>query len=1024
MALRARHCLHLVAGLFVLSSVVLSDDPIDDSYLLEDTLHSPTSSSSDSDDDRRDQQAEIPLPVFLEEPVDSYVVKNKPATLTCRAAHALQVFFRCNGARRPHASAGGGSPSMQQDFVDPQTGVRNVEASINITRNDVEEYFGKDKFKCDCIAWSSRGQIRSQPATVDVAYLKKQFDSPPYAQQVELERQAEIRCHPPPGVPPPRVYWLRNGVPLEPDTNLIVSSEGHLLVGQARLQDTANYTCVAENVAARRVSEPAQLTVYVNGGWSPWSQWSDCSTRCGRGTQKRTRLCTNPAPLNGGAACQGISVQRTDCTTVCPVDGRWSAWSGWSTCGPDCKHHRRRSCSSPAPSNGGKYCSGKDLMAANCTGGMCLGSKEDLVNYDGAQLAEEATRADLETDVALYIGLAVAFAVFTMVAVFIVRLLRRKGRDHSMYNMAASEYQPEYFPEHDKKNLSLQHPSQQPDLTQTVVGVSVPSCYEYPYSEPPNSKHGGLSRSCSEHHYDVPHLNSPPGGGPTTPSTSSHSMDSSSCPVTATPPIETCSDKPLHSDSNHSISSFCSSAASQPDSTYDVAVQSTTPTTPPASLLPGIDPECIASATVTSAGARLSLPESGISLSVPEGALSRNQKEEVFVAVLREDRHRPKLADGQTQLSPVVMCGPNNIVFKKPLVLNFHQCASLKHGPWSVSVLSSDTPPEEPPVWQKVVTLGEETINTPVFTQLDHGQVFLVSDQLTRYVLVGESAGGGVTKAVKALRLAVFGPSPLLHPQPMDYNIRVYTVEDTMAALEGVLQMEKRLGGCLLDKPKTMLFQDGGASLCLSMEDIGPGWKSKPQADYQEIPFHHIWSSTHNHLHCSFTLERTDRLTHTVAFRILASQKGSQTHRQLFRVHSDLHTASPGNTVVPSSPAIARPPRALTVTTSSGCSSMVTTLDPTPSPFRFHRSLKKHLCQCLDPPNARGNDWRMLAQRLNVDRYINYFATKASPTEHILDLWEARHREATAVTDLLNILRVMGRNDAAALLEKELGAWI
>jgi hypothetical protein len=34
--------------------------------------------------------------------------------------------------------------------------------------------------------------------------------------------------------------------------------------------------------------------------------------------------------------------------------------------------------------------------------------------------------------------LAVACAVFGLVAVFIFRLLRRKGRDHSMYNMAAS----------------------------------------------------------------------------------------------------------------------------------------------------------------------------------------------------------------------------------------------------------------------------------------------------------------------------------------------------------------------------------------------------------------------------------------------------------------------------------------------------------------------------------------------------------------------------------------------------------
>lgn len=128
----------------------------------------------------------------------------------------------------------------------------------------------------------------------------------------------------------------------------------------------------------------------------------------------------------------------------------------------------------------------------------------------------------------------------------------------SLTSVWFTEYQPEYFPEHDKKSLSLQHPSQQPDLTQTVVGVTVPPCYEYPYSDPPNSKQG-LSRSCSEHHYDVPHLSSPPGDPPTSPSTSSHSMDSSSCPVTATPPVETSSEKPLHSDSNHSISSFCSS---------------------------------------------------------------------------------------------------------------------------------------------------------------------------------------------------------------------------------------------------------------------------------------------------------------------------------------------------------------------------------------------------------------------------------------------------------------------------------
>ena len=59
-------------------------------------------------------------------------------------------------------------------------------------------------------------------------------------------------------------------------------------------------------------------------------------------------------------------------------------------------------------------------------------------------------------------------------------------------------------------------------------------------------------------------------------------------------------------------------------------------------------------------------------------------------------------------------------------------------------------------------------------------------------------------------------------------------------------------------------------------------------------------------------------------------------------------------------------------------------------------------------------------------RYINYFATKHSPTEHIMDLWEARHREDSAVADLMNSLRVMGRMDAAALVETQLGiaSWL
>ena len=58
----------------------------------------------------------------------------------------------------------------------------------------------------------------------------------------------------------------------------------------------------------------------VDGGWSVFGDWSGCSAECGGGTQTRSKTCTNPAPVAGGADCQGDAEETSTCNIdACPL---------------------------------------------------------------------------------------------------------------------------------------------------------------------------------------------------------------------------------------------------------------------------------------------------------------------------------------------------------------------------------------------------------------------------------------------------------------------------------------------------------------------------------------------------------------------------------------------------------------------------------------------------------------------------------------------------------------------------------
>ena len=61
----------------------------------------------------------------------------------------------------------------------------------------------------------------------------------------------------------------------------------------------------------------------VNGNYTQWTMWTACDKSCGNGTRTRSRSCSNPAPANGGKTCleQGLGddIEDEECFLVhCP----------------------------------------------------------------------------------------------------------------------------------------------------------------------------------------------------------------------------------------------------------------------------------------------------------------------------------------------------------------------------------------------------------------------------------------------------------------------------------------------------------------------------------------------------------------------------------------------------------------------------------------------------------------------------------------------------------------------------------
>lgn len=120
-----------------------------------------------------------------------------------------------------------------------------------------------------------------------------------------------------------------------------------------------------------------QVSEYFSqeGEWTQWGQWSSCSVTCGYGTQKRQRTWKSRAQHDSSdQAFVYEDIIECITQTACPINGSWSYWGAWSECTKMCDGGtttRRRECNSPKPQYGGKECEGEAYASTTCNDWTC-----------------------------------------------------------------------------------------------------------------------------------------------------------------------------------------------------------------------------------------------------------------------------------------------------------------------------------------------------------------------------------------------------------------------------------------------------------------------------------------------------------------------------------------------------------------------------------------------------------------------------------------------------------------------------
>lgn len=993
-------------------------------------------------------------PHFIIEPNDEYLLPDSRAHLYCEAKFVSNLEFNCSG---------GLVPEMVLQNKD-ENNVTLIIADVSYAMFKARDL---DRVSCVCLATGYKGLVvKSRMALIGLAYLNKDFIILPSAKvRVAKNSIAALRCQPPTGLPIPNVSWEKDGQPVVPltDGRVQEAKQGNLsilLIRKAKTSDLGNYRCVASNSVGTRRSAVIKVTVYVDGGWSDWWEFSPCSaTKCGNGTRMLKRSCTNPDPENNGKFCSGRSFKFEKCQDICqdleimcPNDTKVilnrsdTVWGNISWSQPVVINRKNgtkvvidvkpswaippvvlRTMKSTVITYIAKHEYGQtvncsfNITLLNDTSSACS-SKGCTVSKAPTATAEIPT---LDSKMVHFVTLVLLVFSLTVALSFAAFYMRFRHKKLRTLEASESEF------------------------------LDAVSCGKY---NTESCKTSAVDSSTllirCEDSYSVPAASSTKlrAGSPTIQSGGDFDLEPSfkfagvSSQLTDTESLKEHEDATLNNLSCRRKENYkrTNSSLSYKSTSSEISRMIWNITNLPENT----DPNMVAWGLVDHSGGKFTIGDTGVSLIVPPQAIPEGQTEGIFIAIVNQEEEHPQLGGEEALLSPVVKCGPNGIKFQRPVILSMPHCALLENGAWNLKVQYNENEPGVPSDWKQLTDANKQDGSEPNLALLEADMVHLMVDHFTNFAVTGECASSQVV-AKKSVRIVAYVTPP---ETSGDCIVRVYCVGDTPVHLETVHYEEtERLGGIRVDAPKPFDFRNGGGDLLVKLTDHHCGW-TNTTADMKRIRFQHIWDGIERMPSCTSVFTMADEFVsqfratfevkqncqdgdeqEVVVSTAIKQRRSSVSEKSTSKnkateqtctctVSGNLLKGTSANSLQDTTAnvllgAVAASPLEM-AHTSSGYFSFG--FEPLPAVDSLTQRIRSELIISLDPPHPKA-DWRTLAEDLGFKlRYIRYLESlkpPASPTDTLLNFLEARK---FPLCELAKRLHGMGREDAAALLKAQL----